>query len=88
MSETFEEELRRRLEEARELRIVKLELTMGDSLLQKYDIIKIGEQCFLCIEQPLKVEDGFKYELIPLSNDTTCLLDFPVTLINTILPEL
>lgn len=88
MSELFYEEFKKRKKKAKELPIVKLELTMGNLLLRKYDIIKIGEQCFLCSEGPLKTEEGFQYGLIALSNDDTCLLDEPVTLLDTILPEL
>lgn len=87
MSELFYEEFKKRKEKAKKLPIVKLELTMGNLLLRKYDIIKIGEQCFLCSKGPFKTEEGFQYELIALSNDAY-LLDDPVTLLDTILPEL
>lgn len=74
MSEFWFEEFEKRREQCQNLPITKLEATFSEKLLEKYDIIRIGNTEFLVRNQPEKVEGEFKYLLIPYEDPTASLL--------------
>ena len=88
MSEEYYNEFEKLKEKLKELPMLTLELTMSERFFEKYEVIKIGEQLFLVCNRPIKVEGGFKYELLPVNNETLYILENPVSLVDTFLPEL
>lgn len=85
MSEPFYKDFQKRKEQARELPVVKIELTMGNCLLQKYDVIVIHDQCYIIVSRPIRTESGFTYIITPYREPH--IMDNTATLVDTILPE-
>ena len=85
MSELFFEEFEKRKEEAKELPVVKLELTIGNLLLQKYDLVVVGDVCYMIMSRPNRTEAGFTYIVTPHNIPPS---DLTATLVDTVLPEL
>ena len=84
MSETFGTEFEKRLAEVRDLPVVKLEFTTNERLFEKYDVVVIGDRCYLIISRPIKTEAGFTYMITPYN---IILADLTATLVDTILQE-
>ena len=84
MSETFGIEFEKRLAEVRDLPVVKLEITTNERLFEKYDVVVIGDGCYLIISRPIKTEAGFTYMITPYDIN---LANLTATLVDTILQE-
>ena len=84
MSETFGIEFEKRLAEVRDLPVVKLEFTTNERLFEKYDVVVIGDGCYLIISRPIKTEAGFTYMITPYDIN---LANLTATLVDTILQE-
>lgn len=74
MSEIWFKELEERIKQCKDLPILKLEITFAERSLEKYDVIRIGDTEFTITSRPEKVEEGFKYTLVPCTDSVIKLL--------------
>lgn len=86
MSEPAREAFEKRKAIAVDLPVVKLQFTTSERLFEKYEVVVIGDGCYVIISRPVRTEAGlFTYDIVPYG---TNLADLTVTLVDDLLPEL